>query len=64
MARNPESWWQALYSPEGEVGRQKEMQFGELSIWQSVKMTFLGENSVEEKRFYYGKPEWQKSKTY
>jgi hypothetical protein len=32
------------------------MQFGELTTWESVKMTFLGESAVEEKRFYYGKP--------
>jgi hypothetical protein len=38
------------------------MQFGEMTLWDSIKMTFLGENSVEEKRYYYGKPEWFKDK--
>ena len=64
MSRNRESWWQALYDSEGEVGRQKEMEFGDLTMWESVKMTFLGDSAVEEKRFYYGKPEWQKGQTH
>ena len=58
MKRNPEKWWRELYNEDGEVGRQKELQFGDLTLWESVKMTFLGESSVEEKRYYYGRPDW------
>lgn len=58
--RNTESWWRQLYSDQGEVGRQKDMQFGDLTLLESVKMTFLGEESVEDKRFYYGRPDWSR----
>ena len=58
MKRNPERWWRELYNEDGEIGRQKEMQFGDLTMWESVKMTFLGEDSVDDKRYYYGRPEW------
>ena len=37
------------------------MQFRDLTTWEEVKMTLFGESSVEEKRFYFGKPEWQKA---
>lgn len=33
LNRNPESWWKELYDENGERGRQKQMQFGELSHW-------------------------------
>lgn len=42
MKRNPEYWWQELYNENGEVGRQKEMEFGELDVVDSAKFTFLG----------------------
>lgn len=61
MKRNPERWWQEMYNEEGEVGKQREMEFGELGYWDSIKMTFLGEKAVEDKRFYYGNPEWFKT---
>lgn len=32
MNRNHEKWWKELYNEDGEVGRQKEMQFGDLSM--------------------------------
>ena len=34
------------------------MQFGDLTMWESVRMTFLGEDAVDDKRYYYGRPEW------
>ena len=43
MKRNPEYWWQELYNENGEVGRQKEMEFGELDVVDSAKFTFLGQ---------------------
>jgi hypothetical protein len=42
IKRNPETWWRELYDENGEIGRQKEMQFGEMDIWDSFKMTFMG----------------------
>ena len=40
------------------MGRQKEMEFGQLGLWDSVKMTLLGDDAVKHLKHYYGKPEW------
>lgn len=60
MSRNQEKWWRELYDEQGEVGKQKATAFGELGLWDSVKLTFLGEEAVKDARYYYGKPDWFK----
>jgi hypothetical protein len=36
------------------------MIFGELGLWDSVKLTFLGEDSIKDAQYNYGKKEWFK----
>jgi hypothetical protein len=43
LKRNPEKWWRDLYDENGEIGKQREIAFGELGLWDSIKLTFLGE---------------------
>lgn len=58
MKRNPEPWWREQYDENGEVGKQKEMKYGDLGLWDSVKFTFLGEEAIKEEAYKYYKPEW------
>lgn len=56
LKRNPEKWWQDLYDQNGEVGKQKATQFGELGLWDSVKLTVFGQESIKDAKYNYGKP--------